>query len=229
MRIDVTVDDTRLLARLRNPEKRIVFAIQNALNETAKIAQRAQQLHVQDEFTIRKPSFFFGVPGRPGGVAAKIDFAKALKGKLHVDVYVDKRARLLLAYFEAGAERKPSKGARVAVPIAARPSPGESVPPELYIQRLRLRAKPRTKAQRKAGTRRIFVGEHGTYQLPGVGILQRLPGRPPVVLYAFKEHVKPLRPVLKFHATVSEVMARQFPEQLHRQVRESLEYHGRTR
>jgi len=234
--IAVKIDDVRLLERLRNPEKRIAFAVVNAINTTAKTAQRAVQLHVQDEFTIRKPTFFFGgaAGGGRGGAAARIEFASVRKGAAFAEIAVGRFRRLLLPQFESGGLREPFKGkGSVAVPVEARATPEASVSPELYVQRLALkRPKALTvetrRSRRQGRLARVWEGRLGTYLVPKAGIFQRIAAGVSRVLYVFARPFQ-LRPRLKFVETVHAVAVRVFGDNLREEVRKSLEFHGRGR
>jgi len=235
MQVGLNVDASRLLLRLRNPEKRIAFAIDNSLNDTIKVAQRAVQLHVQDEFEIRKPTFFFGgaAGGGRGGAAARVEFASVRKGRHYAEIAVGRFRRLLLPLFERGGLREPFKGKEsVAVPVEARATKSASIPEELFVQRLAFRRpKATTVETRRARSQRsrgkVWEGKLGSYLIPRMGIFQRVTAAVSRVLYVFARpfQIPPGR--LKFVETVHGVARRVFPESLHRHVRETLEFHAR--
>lgn len=158
MRIDVAVDSSALLLRLRNGEKRLAFAVVNALRNTALQIQQAEFESARSKFVIRKPAFFFGSPARPGGVAAKIEvFPSVRQARPYAEIAVGRASKggpILLSMFEAGGLRKPvTPGAkRVAVPLLgrpARPSIRSGVPPAFSIPGLKLRKFIGGKLQRR--------------------------------------------------------------------------------
>lgn len=157
VQVDVRAAD--LLKGLRNGEKRMAYAVVNAINYTAREVQKAAHERVRAEFIVRRPQFLFGSPGRPGGVAGKISpFANVSAGRMFARVFVDgggsKGGKVLLPGFESGAERKPATpGAKhVAVPLTgrpARPSIAAGVPPAFTIAGLKLREFRAGKAVRR--------------------------------------------------------------------------------
>ena len=186
MRIDLQVDQTELLLTLRNGEKRLAYAVVNAINETAKKVQKAEFEHVRSEFVIRKPAFFFGSAGRPGGMAARITtfasvgrsraFAELIGGRTSQGGDQAAERRLLLTTFEEGGRRPPfTPGARsVAVPLTGRPArPGfnRGVDPRFTFAGMRLQA--------FRGKKRVRLPRRG--KKVGVGLIDnrsqvRLPG-----------------------------------------------------
>lgn len=158
MSFEVDVRDAKVLASLRNGEKRQAYAISNAINTTLLAIQSSMPEHMARQgFVVRKKKYMFGdgdgrlgAVGRRGGVANNIsDFAKPKQGKLwgRIDVRagsLSSNRRLLLRQFETGGTRKPATpGARsTAVPILgrpARPSIAQGVPPAFTFAGMRLR------------------------------------------------------------------------------------------
>lgn len=186
MRIDLSMDASRLLGRVRNAEKRLAYAAVNAINATAKRVQQAEFEHVAERFIIRRPQFFFGSPARPGGVAAKISpFASVGRGRIYAEVAtgaaaVRGRRRALLPQFETGGTRTPTPPSRViAVPITgrpARPSIRGPVPPQFTIAGLKLRKYQGAKRLRRRRRGRTVdegvFGEFGRFTnfTPGKGV-----------------------------------------------------------
>lgn len=159
--------------------KRLVYAVVNAINSTAKLIQAAEVEHVRDVFTVRKAQFMLGSPSRPGGAAARIKpFASVKDARPYAEISVGagsqaSNRRLLLSQFEEGGIRKPfTPGAKaVAVPITgrpARPSSGRGVPPEYTFAGLKLTAFH--KGKRLTRTRRN--GEGRAARTVGVGLLK---------------------------------------------------------
>ena len=54
MKIDLQIDSARLVLRLRNGERRLAYAVVNAINNTAKRIRDAERRRVEEEFTVRK-------------------------------------------------------------------------------------------------------------------------------------------------------------------------------
>lgn len=179
MRIAAEIEGAEVLLALRNGEKRLAYAVVNAVNATAKRVQQAEFAHVRSAFTIRKPAFFFGSTGRPGGVAARISTFASVKGnRAYAEVEVAQASsiksqrRLLLSVFESGGPKKPS-GGPVAVPRTggpARPTFQSGVPKEWTFAGMGLKAwtpegRKVTKERRgsKGRTRKVQVGAFGEF------------------------------------------------------------------
>ena len=146
MKIDVQIDTTEMLLRLRNGEKRLAYAAVNAINKTAERIQQAEFAREAKAFIIRKREFFFGSAGRPGGVGAKLKKASVGKARPFAEVFIgetSKGAELLLPTFEAGGTRRPMRGSKhIAVPVLgspARPSIAGPIPPAFSFPGLKLR------------------------------------------------------------------------------------------
>ena len=136
LRVDVS--DTGVLLALNNGAKRAAYAIANALNATAKAAQRDMQAGVGSQFTLRRADFV----RRQSAVISQSTgggFASAKDGRLRAGIAVGEKRRLLLSAFERGGDRRAAmvssgyqpRGKRAAVPITggpARPSKGSQVP-----------------------------------------------------------------------------------------------------
>ena len=102
MKIDVQIDSTKLILRLRNGQRRLAYATVNAINNTAKRIQVAERQRVEKEFTVRKKNFVL----RQAAVIKP--FANVKQGRPFAEIAVGQKPRLLLSAFERGAERKPS-------------------------------------------------------------------------------------------------------------------------
>lgn len=170
MRIDVQVDTAPLLLRLKNGQKRLAYAVVNAINHTALRIQQAERERVRREFVVRKKDFIMRE-------AAVINpFASVSQVRPFAEVAVGQKQRLLLSKFEHGAERTPfTPGAKsVAVPLlgrSARPSIAGPVPPAFTFAGMRLKAfyagKRLTKRRRGGHVDGIGVhGEFGRLALP---------------------------------------------------------------
>ena len=57
MRIDLQIDNAPLVLRLQNGQRRLAYAVVNAINNTAKRIQDAERRRVEEEFTVRKKEF----------------------------------------------------------------------------------------------------------------------------------------------------------------------------
>lgn len=164
MRIDVQIDSTALILRLRKGERRLVYGAVNAINESMKDAQREVLGGIPRKFIVRNAPFILGTPARPGGAAARISpFASVPQGRLFAEISVGASTlagnrRLLLPTFEQGGERKPfTPGAKsVAVPLLgrpARPSIKRTVPPQYTFAGLQFKAYKGGKAIPRRTTR----------------------------------------------------------------------------
>lgn len=184
MQIDVRIDSAPLILRLTNGQRRLAYAAVNAINSTAKRTQQAEFQHVRESLQIRKPQFFFGAPGRPGGAAARIrPFASVAQGRPYAEIAIQApegrglvSRRTILPIFETGGQRPlspPSKS--IAVPITggpARPSFESPILPEFTFARLRFVAYRGGRRVRRADQRRdrqdeTLWGTEGRMRMPG--------------------------------------------------------------
>ncbi len=229
MRVSVEFDARELIAKVPNADRRIAFGVAAAINDTLLRLQGAERTRVLRQFTVRRNRFI-------ERMAAVIKpFASARQGRPFGEIAVGQRPRLLLSVFEAGGERLPFKGKRVAVPLtgsAARPSFASTVPAKLEFRRLGLR---KTRAQggtTKSGKQRRARGGHGvrfglegTYQIPGVGVFQRRDSGPPKLIYAFIAPPR-LKPRLGFIELALRVGPRWFALAANREVQTALRRAG---
>ena len=209
MKIDLRVDSAPLVLRLRNGERRLAYAVVNAINATVKRTQVAERRRVEEEFTVRKKEFI-----RREAAVIK-PFANVRQGRVFAEIAVGQKPRLLLSAFERGAERKPfTPGAqKVAEPVVggpARPQFSEQVTPELRMSRLRF---DRT----KTGRRRVGVTRTKTYLVPTIGIFQRVAKDATRIVYLFT-HGKRIAPRLHFVATAEKEAQKWFGEEMEREV-----------
>jgi len=209
MRIDLQIDSAPLVLRLQNGQRRLAYAVVNAINNTAKRIQAVERRRVEEEFTIRKKEFI-----RRQAAVIK-PFANVKQGRPYAEIGVGQKPRLFLSAFERGAERKPfTQGARrVAEPVVggpARPRFTQPVSPELRIRKLRF---DRT----KTGRRRAGVTRTKTYLVPEVGIFQRVGPAATRLVYAFTRGKK-LEPRLRFVATAKKESDRWFREEMEKEV-----------
>lgn len=151
MQINVNIDTAHLFQRMKRGQREFPFAIVRATNETAEEIQRAEHANVGRKFIIRKPAFFFGTPGRPGGAAARISpRASTRQPAPFAEISASAstfqaRRRVILPTFERGGDRLPvTPGAKnIAIPLLgrpARPSIKRGVPPQYTFAGLRFKA-----------------------------------------------------------------------------------------
>lgn len=229
MRIDVQVDSAQLLLRLRNGEKRLSFAVVNALNNTAKRIQASVREHVFHEFTVRKVEFI-------RREAAKITFANVRQGKAFAEVAVGQKARFFLSGFEQGGPRPRAKGKTAAAPFVggpARPAFPSPVPQPFRFSALRLhktRPNPSAGLTKKGKPKRTKAAKDGvrygledTYQVPDVGVFQHVPGQErgrPVYFFLEDEQLQGDR--LDFISTATSVANTWFKEEMERETAAAL-------
>jgi hypothetical protein len=208
MRIDLQIDSAQLVLRLQNGQRRLAYAVVNAINNTAKRIQDAERRRVEEEFTVRKKDLI-----RREAAIIK-PFASVRQARAFAEIAVGQKPRLLLSAFERGAERKPfTPAARsVAEPVVggpARPRFTQPVTPELRVGKLRF---DRT----KTGRRRAGVTRTKTYLVPKFGIFQRV-GEVTRAVYLFTRGKK-IAPRLHFVETAEKEADKWFREELEREV-----------
>lgn len=210
-------------------ERKLAFAVVNAINNTLKQAQLDVRAEARRDFEIRNERFVMRE------IAVISPFANVKQGRPYGDIQVGNpnqpKPRLLLPLFEEGAKREPfTPGAkRVAVPLtgsAARPSFSAPVPKALRFTALRFsltrpkgdvpEGKKRAPRTKKAEGQPIRYGRLGTYLVPSVGVFQRT-GDESRLLYAFDADVR-LRPTLGFEDTVRRSIDRWMGEYLEREL-----------
>jgi len=197
VRVNLRIDPARLILRLRplTGSRGLAFAAVNAINAAALKVQGAAFENVRRRFVVRRPAFFFGTPGRPGGTAARVTpRASVGRGRPFADVVVrgplsrgGSARRTLLPEFERGGVKRPSRpgASRVAVPVLrgpARPSKPEPVPQAFTFAGLGLRkfvrgrAVSRSRRGRHVSVAGLFdVG--GRLNLPGPSDTVQIKGR----------------------------------------------------
>lgn len=256
MQIEVDVKAAEVLLRLRKGEKRMVYAVSNAIRDTALDAQKAIHDQVRKSFIIRKPAFFFGSPGRPGGVAAKVDKPSPTAGRLVARVYTgegSKGGQVLLPKFERGGERRPfTPGAQhVAVPLLgrpARPNIARGVPPAFTFAGLKFKAYRAGKVVRRRRRGRTVnqtpFGEYGrlrpptsgevqwkglqrTFIIPNVGVFQRIgPDRGDVRMIYAFKRPFKLDTRLNFVATGTAAVRNVYRGHMLKWIGEAFAFHG---
>lgn len=214
MQINVVMDNTQLLLRLRNGQKRLAYAAVNAVNNTLKRIQKAEQRRVTQEFTVRKDEFI----KRQAAIIKP--FASVKQARAFGEIAVGEKPRLLLSQFERGAKREPAtSGARyVAEPVIggpARPSFRRPVSPDYRLRKLKFQ-------RTSTGKIRKSVAATKTFLVAGVGIFQRTGADAARAVYIFTRG-KRLRPRLKFVETARREADRWFREEFEREVIKALE------
>ena len=209
MRIDLQIDSAPLVLRLQNGQRRLAYAVVNAINKTAKRIQAVERRHIEQEFTVRKKEFI----SRQAAVIKP--FASVKQGRPYAEIGVGQKPRLLLSAFERGAERKPftANARRVAEPVVggpARPQFASAVTPELRAGRLRFDLT-------KTGRRRAGAVRTKTYLVPDVGIFQRTGPKTTRLVYAFTRGKK-LEPRLRFVETAKREADWWFREEMEQEV-----------
>lgn len=171
MKIELQVDTAQLLLRLKNGEKRLAYAVVNAINATALRIQNAERERVLGAFVVRKRDFIV----REAAIVKP--FASVKQARPYAEVAVGDKQRLLLAKFEKGAQREPfTPGAKsVGVPLLgrpARPSLSSGVPPAFRFSGMKLRAFYAGKRLTRSGGRRRgqvplgLLHEYGRLSIP---------------------------------------------------------------
>jgi hypothetical protein len=176
MRLKAEWDNKNVLLRLRNGQKRMAYAVVNALNKTARDIQQAEFANVRRKFSVRVPNFFFGTEARPGGVAAKVTFANVRRGVFAAEVATGKAAlggkrRVILPQFEEGGTVGPTQGRGLkAVPLTgpgrARPEMAAKIDKKFTFSAMNLAAFVRGKKVKRPGRRRSTERGFGTSGSP---------------------------------------------------------------
>ena len=188
-----------------------------ALNKTALAAQEAVREHMRQVFHERATT---RGDRRWLEQRIKLVFASVRKGVIYAELYVDQKARLLLAAFETGEMREPFVGQNVAVPNPMTAREGGNVAgtivPELTFKALKLKpftVHPITQSDtvQYKGADRTFILKH-TVNAPLGGVFQRIgPGCDDIrLVYSFHRAFK-LKAVLDFLKIAVEIMDDKFP------------------
>lgn len=223
MKIDVKIDLSGFEAKTLREQKRIAYNMAESLNNTGKAAQAQIRQSMQEHFKLRSTT---SRDRKWLLERIKLTFASVKKGVMFCELYVDKKARLLLAAYETGEQREGFKGKNVAVanPAIAREGGNfaGAIKPELTFQALKLRpftVTPRTRpdtVQYKSieGTGagfRVF-GLKSTHNNPLGGVYERVgPGPDDIRLVYSNRRAFKLHELLHFIATASQTMRDKFP------------------
>lgn len=232
LRIDVDVNPALLLRKLDGGEKRLAFAVSEAIRSTALDVQNDERAHAREIFTLRGGK---GTDFILRQVAVITQFPKPTANIPYAEVAVGQKDRLLLSQFETGGQRLPFKGKTVAVPAIggpARPTFGQAVPDAYRFTKLRLRKTPRAegaKVRRSDQRQDVRYGLEGTYQIPGVGVFKSGgEGRKGIPVYWFVRDEK-LPRELDFEVTARATAARVFRLHLENEITATLRRRGLVR
>ncbi|HEY6108661.1 MAG TPA: hypothetical protein VIV56_07140 [Gemmatimonadales bacterium] len=230
MKLVAKVESKGLLLALRKGQKRLAFAVSEALNETAKALQKEINKEAERKFTSRVKSFLVGTPARPGGAAAKITkFASVVRGVPYVELTAGlpplggrgtRKAPVLLPQFEKGALGRPRTGPALYVPITggpARPTFTERVRLKYQFNRMLLH---HNQAGQEVGRGGVFVLK--TPKLPLGGVFTRVGGELELVWKAVPFVNRRPRPF--FYATVRKHWRPTFAREMDRQIKATLAF-----
>lgn len=246
--ITVDVQAAEALRVLHNADRRIGYAIVNALNATAKEIQAAERENVRRRMNVRKPEFI----AREVAKLDRFGIARVSTGRYQVEIYVGQKPRLLLSKLEEGGERTGFVGRNVAIPLTggARRTKRSGIDPALTFSAMKLREyRGGKKLTRKARGRHVreftpfaeygrlgghvlspdthakgsyWKGAAHTYLIPGVGVAQRVgPGKTRLI-WSFRHSVR-LPAQLHFIETAKRIAPR-FEQHLKAQVADAFNH-----
>jgi hypothetical protein len=219
VKIDATLDTSVLDQTAARYTKNLAISASQALNDTAREAQRRVRDHIIATFHVRSPVFI-------DRLIKIFAFSNVYQDRPFAELGVDLKGRSILSLFEEGGERFPFVGQQEAIPITggpARPAIEDPVPDTMTFAALKFRKSGVTgegqvtlAARKAAGNRKrklpggyyLWRGEQRTFILPSSqaepsgGVFQRVgPGKDDIrLVYAFKPSVQ-LRPALEFIRT----------------------------
>jgi len=202
----IHVDAAEVLGWFASLSRQAPFALATGINDTLKLAQQRERAHLRESMTIRRPVFIDrSIKVSPFATKA------TLTGVIQIDP-----ARDVLSKFEGGGEKRPLRGASLAVPVAVKRNKSDVIIASMRVRALQLRPY-RTNAGvvRLRGLKRTF-----TVKRAGGGLILQRVGRRAQggtldveiaggsirVLYAFKKSV-PIPANLAFTSTVERAVA----------------------
>lgn len=209
MKINVRVDNANLIRKLQAGDRRLAYAVVNALNKTGKRIQVAMREKVVGDFTVRQKTFILRM-------VAKIDktsFANVRRGQAWIEIAVGQAQRLLLSKFEEGGERHAFIGKNIAMPVIggpARRTRGAKVPAAWRFETLAF-----TETETRTGKKTYVSANQRAYIVPGVGVFERT-AKGSRLVYAFVP-VMTLDERLGFVKTATDVADRWFTEEMERE------------
>jgi hypothetical protein len=113
VKVNIDIDTSALKARTLREAKRLAFNTAEALNKTAIHGQQLVREEITQTMTLRSST----KRGKAFVLEqVKVAFASARKGLAFAEVYIAKKARLLLAAFETQEQREGFVGKNVAIP-----------------------------------------------------------------------------------------------------------------
>lgn len=226
--LSVTVDVNPAVNLLRKAEKRVAYAISGALKSTILDVQTHIRSGSRSDIQIRKSGF---IDKR----LAKINqwpSPTQLWTRVFIDTAAVEGSPIILPELETGGTKLPQHGPGIAEPVTGSPvrrTFAKSVPKSLYYTALKLHAGPRG----------IRIGEMRTYEVPGVGVFQRI-GKAvrrsryrekgdasTVLIYGYHPDAR-LKRHLRFIPIATSVALSRFPVYLDEQIKATLAHHGIT-
>ena len=198
MSVNVTIDATTLLKLSATVLRQLPYALNQAVNRTAKLAVEAGRLEVESHFQVRKQWIVNRVK--------VLEYSRV--GSLTAIVGIDPRVQgspLLLGFFEQGqgGEKNPSHGTDLAIPVTggpARPSFPDPVLTQFRYTNLRF--------DQQKGRKRTFI-------IPGVGVFERVKSQTSrhddsiVLVYLFRPSA-PLRTRMELRKVMEEMVRLKF-------------------
>jgi hypothetical protein len=183
--------------------RKIPYATNNALTAVAKEMVTAGKRELESDFKIRK-SGKQSITNR----LQILQYSKTSDLTTIVGINPDVQGSpILLGFFEEGGTKEPQFGPGIAIPITGSPARAnfsDSVESALLYTKLQLQL---------AATGNRIEGLQQTYEVPGVGIFQRVaPGNAPdatVLIYKFQSSA-PLPKHMNLIAAMSEVVKLRF-------------------
>lgn len=157
MSVNVTIDATTLLKLSATVLRQLPYALNQAVNRTAKLAVEAGRLEVETHFTVRKNWIVNRVK--------VLEYSRV--GTLTAIVGIDPRVQgspLLLGFFEEGEGgiKDPMHGAELAIPMTGGPARPAFPDPVLSAFRY-----TNLRFDERKGRKRTFI-------IPGVGVFERV-------------------------------------------------------
>jgi hypothetical protein len=205
LKIGTQVDISLALKVTAQAIRKIPYATNNALTAVAKEMVAAGKVEIQSDFTVRKS-------GRQSIVnrVQILQYSKVADLTTIVGINPDVQGSpILLGFFEEGGTKEPDNGPGIAIPITGSPARetfGDAVTRALLYTKLQLQL---------AATGNRIEGLQQTYEVPGVGIFQRVaPGNGPeatVLIYKFQTSA-PLKKHMDLIARMSDVVNSRFNE-----------------
>lgn len=198
MSVNVTIDATTLLKLSATVLRQLPYALNQAVNRTAKLAVEAGRLEVETHFTVRKNWIVNRVK--------VLEYSRV--GTLTAIVGIDPRVQgspLLLGFFEEGEGgiKDPMHGAELAIPMTGGPARPAFPDPVLSAFRY-----TNLRFDERKGRKRTFI-------IPGVGVFERVKPQQSrhddsiVLVYLFRSSA-PLRTRMELRRVMEEMVRLRF-------------------